>query len=83
MDIAARTSTYSTTVEMLTKLNESELLAIQSVIQAFLNEQHNDYVPLSEGEVLDRIRLSVEHADAGLYEDADIVVSEVAAELGL
>ena len=83
MSIAAGTSTYSTTVEMLTRLNESELLAIQSVIQAFLAEQNDEYVPLSEEEVLERIRLSAEHADAGIYQDADAVIDEVVAELGL
>jgi hypothetical protein len=82
MSVMTRSAVFNETVDMLGSLNIKELLAIQTLIKAF-EDNHDEYEPLSEEEVFERIIESVAQANAGIYQDADIVAKEVYAELGL
>ena len=82
MSVMTRSAVFNETVDMLGSLNIKELLAIQTLIKAF-EDNHDEYEPLSEEEVFERIIESVAQANAGFYQDADIVAKEVYAELGL
>ena len=80
------------TIEMLRKLDENELKALQSVIRVFIskdeaeddNELVKDYYkPLTEAELIERIDRAIAQADAGLAVDSEIVEAEIMAEFGL
>lgn len=85
MDAAAKSSVFDSTVDMLQLLNDEELEAIQSVARVFImNPQvQRPYRHLTEDEMISRVDLALTHVWAGLYEDAEAVEAEIAAEFDL
>ena len=80
-----KSSELDYTISMLELLNDTELQAIQSVARIFIANPNvaRPYQPMSEDQLLARIDTALEHIDAGLCQDAEVVEKELAAEFGL
>ncbi len=81
MTITAR-RTYEDIVEKLQELNDQQLIAIHTIIIGLVNNQFISPLDIKSDEQLwKHIDHSLTQADAGIGEDADIVIAELMQEL--
>lgn len=73
------------TTAMLSALTDDELSAMETVAKTFLmNRAAEGYPhPLTEQQLFERIDRSLSQAKSGMYQDAEEVEAELAAEFGL
>lgn len=78
-------TTFESTVEMLRRLPEEDLLAINGLVRRLVSRVPADEAmrPLSESEFLDRLDVARRHAEEGRVRPAAAVIDDVRARYGL
>ena len=83
MTIAAR-RTYEDIVDKLQDLNDQQLTAIHTIIIGLVDNKYISPLDIkTEEQLWEHIDHSVAQADAGIGEDADVVISELMREFAV
>ena len=78
-------TTFESTVEMLRRLPEEDLLAINGIVKRLVNRTaaEDDVRPLSETEFFDRLTVARQHAEEGKTRPAAQVTQDLRARYGI
>ncbi len=78
-------TTFESTVEMLRRLPEEDLLAINGLVRRLVSRVPGEDIvkPLSESEFLDRLDVARRHAEEGKVRPAASVIDDMRARYGL
>ena len=83
MTIAAR-KTYDEIVEKLQRLDDEQLIAIHTIVIGLVQNEYNSPLNIrTEAQLWGHIAQSVAQADAGIGEEADVVIDELVREFAL
>ena len=83
MTIAAR-KTYDEIVEKLQRLDDEQLIAIHTIVIGLVQNEYNSPLNIrTEEQLWGHIDQSVAQADAGIGEEADVVIDELVREFAL
>ena len=77
-------STLEATVQMLSKLSEPDLLAVQGVVKALVSKQEESYYKaMTEEELMDELALGRRDAETGKMKAAETSVHDLREKYGL